>query len=376
MNKKSGIYIHFPFCNVKCGYCDFYSIVNRKETIPYFIESVIKEIDLYFISNDLNKLEFDTIFLGGGTPSLIEPHYIEKIFKTLSNHINFSMIKEITIEANPGEASKKYLNGYKEIGINRISFGFQSLDDKLLKFLDRLHSAKQCILAFEEARIAGFENINTDMIFNIPGQSLDILSENLKSVIKLQPEHISSYSLTVEKGTMLYSNVSKGKVVMPDEELDYNMYEMTSSIMSDNRYSQYEASNYAKNDKECLHNLHYWNLDPYIAFGPSAHGYDGKKRWWNHKSLNSYLTLLKENKLPIKNSEILSTKNKFNEIIMNGLRTSKGINIEKLNRITNSINIDKKIQKWPQLVIQDKYLRLKDNDFMLLDEITADLFIA
>ena len=376
MNKKSGIYIHFPFCNVKCGYCDFYSIVNRKETIPYFIESVIKEIDLYFNSNDLNKLEFDTIFLGGGTPSLIEPHYIEKIFKTLSNHINFSMIKEITIEANPGEVSKKYLNGYKEIGINRISFGFQSLDDKLLKFLDRLHSAKQCILAFEEARTAGFENINTDMIFNIPGQSLDILSENLKSVIKLQPEHISSYSLTVEKGTMLYSNVSKGKVVMPDEELDYNMYEMTSSIMSDNRYSQYEASNYAKSDKECLHNLHYWNLDPYLAFGPSAHGYDGKKRWWNHKSLNLYLTLLKENKLPIKNSEILSTKNKFNEIIMNGLRTSKGINIEKLNRITTSINIDKKIQKWPQLVIQDKYLRLKDNDFMLLDEITADLFIA
>ena len=376
MNKKSGIYIHFPFCNVKCGYCDFYSIVNRKETIPYFIESVIKEIDLYFYSNDLNELEFDTIFLGGGTPSLIEPHYIEKIFKTLSNHINFSMIKEITIEANPGEASKKYLNGYKEIGINRISFGFQSLDDKLLKFLDRLHSAKQCILAFEEARIAGFENINTDMIFNIPGQSLDILSENLKSVIKLQPEHISSYSLTVEKGTMLYSNVSKGKVVMPDEELDYNMYEMTSSIMSDNKYSQYEASNYAKNDKECLHNLHYWNLDPYIAFGPSAHGYDGKKRWWNHKSLNLYLTLLKENKLPVKNSEILSTKNKFNEIIMNGLRTSKGINIEKLNRITTSINIDKKIQKWPQLVIQDKYLRLKDNNFMLLDEITADLFIA
>jgi len=376
MNKKSGIYIHFPFCNVKCGYCDFYSIVNRKETIPYFIESVIKEIDLYFNSNDLNKLEFDTIFLGGGTPSLIEPHYIEKIFKTLSNHINFSMIKEITIEANPGEASKKYLNGYKEIGINRISFGFQSLDDKLLKFLDRLHSAKQCILAFEEARKAGFENINTDMIFNIPGQSLDILSENLKSVIKLQPEHISSYSLTVEKGTMLYSNVSKGKVVMPDEELDYNMYEMTSSIMSDNRYSQYEASNYAKNDKECLHNLHYWNLDPYLAFGPSAHGYDGKKRWWNHKSLNLYLTLLKENKLPIKNSEILSTKNKFNEIIMNGLRTSKGINIEKLNRITTSINIDKKIQKWPQLVMQDKYLRLRDNDFMLLDEITADLFIA
>tara|TARA_B100000945_G_scaffold320807_1_gene332206 strand:- start:1773 stop:2903 length:1131 start_codon:yes stop_codon:yes gene_type:complete len=375
MNKKSGIYIHFPFCNVKCGYCDFYSIVNRKESIPDFIESIVKEIDLYFNSNNSNKLKFDTIFLGGGTPSLIEPHYIEKIFKALSNHIDFSIIKEITIEANPGEISKDYLNGYRGIGINRISFGFQSLDDKLLKFLDRLHSAKQCIVAFEEARSAGFENINTDMIFNIPGQSLDILSENLKSVIKLQPEHISSYSLTVEKGTMLFSNVSKGKVVMPDEELDYKMYEMTSSIMSSNRYTQYEASNYAKKNKECVHNLHYWNLDPYIAFGPSAHGYDGKKRWWNHRSLNLYLSLLKKNKLPIKNSEILSTKNKFNEVIMNGLRTSKGIDLEKLNRITTSINIDKKIQKWPQLVMEDKYLRLKDNDFMLLDEITADLFI-
>ena len=375
MNKKSGIYIHFPFCNVKCGYCDFYSIVNRKESIPDFIESIVKEIDLYFNSNYSNKLKFDTIFLGGGTPSLIEPHYIEKIFKALSNHIDFSIIKEITIEANPGEISKDYLNGFREIGINRISFGFQSLDDKLLKFLDRLHSSKQCIVAFEEARTAGFENINTDMIFNIPGQSLDILSKNLKSVIKLQPEHISSYSLTVEKGTMLYSNVTKGKVVMPDEELDYNMYEMTSSIMSNNRYNQYEASNYAKKSKECLHNLHYWNLDPYIAFGPSAHGYDGKKRWWNHRSLNLYLSILKKNKLPIKNSEILSTKNKFNEIIMNGLRTSKGINIEKLNKITTSINIDEKIQKWPQLIMEDKYLRLKDNNFMLLDEITADLFV-
>ena len=375
MNKKSGIYIHFPFCNVKCGYCDFYSIVNRKESIPDFIESIVKEIDLYFNSNNSNKLKFDTIFLGGGTPSLIEPHYIEKIFKALSNHIDFSIIKEITIEANPGEISKDYLNGFRGIGINRISFGFQSLDDKLLKFLDRLHSAKQCIEAFEEARTAGFENINTDMIFNIPGQSLDILSKNLKSVIKLQPEHISSYSLTVEKGTMLYSNVTKGKVVMPDEELDYNMYEMTTSIMSNNRYTQYEASNYAKKSKECLHNLHYWNLDPYIAFGPSAHGYDGKKRWWNHRSLNLYLSILKKNKLPIKNSEILSTKNKFNEIIMNGLRTSKGINTEKLNEITTSINIDKKIQKWPQLIMEDKYLRLKDNNFMLLDEITADLFV-
>ena len=375
MKKKTGIYIHFPFCKIKCGYCDFYSITDREDSIPIFIDSLIKEIKLYFNAHDVSEFNFDSMFLGGGTPSLIPSSAIEEIFKTLSDYVDISTLKEITMEANPGEAPKERLVEYQNLGVNRISFGFQSLNNKLLKFLDRLHTSDQCIVAYNDAREAGFNNINADMIFNIPGQSIETLSDNLKTVINLEPEHISYYSLTVEKGTMLYNNVSKGKVVMPDEQLDYNMYKTTSSVMIENEYEQYEASNYAKKNKECIHNLHYWNLDPYLAFGPSAHGYDGKKRWWNHRSLDMYISEIKNNRLPINNSEILNNKNHYNEIIMNGLRTSKGINMKDLSTIDDKVDFDYMISKWPQLTIDNQYLKLKDNDFMLLDEITSDLFI-
>ena len=375
MKQLSGIYIHFPFCKIKCGYCDFYSIADRENSIPIFIDSLIKEIELYFSTNDVSAFNFDSMFLGGGTPSLIPSNYIEQIFETLSEYINLSDLKEITMEANPGESPKNRLRAYRKLGIDRISFGFQSLNDKLLKFLDRLHKADECISAYNDAREAGFENINTDMIFNIPDQSIKTLINNLKTVINLNPEHISCYSLTVEKGTMLYNQVSDGTVKMPNENLDYNMYQTTMSVLKNAGYYQYEASNYAKKTKECIHNLHYWNLDPYLAFGPSAHGYDGKSRWWNHRSLDMYISNIQSGKLPINNRELLSSKNHYNEIIMNGLRTSNGVNINKLKKINDNLDLNNMILKWPQLTIKDNYLKLTNNDFMLLDEITLDLFI-
>ena len=375
MKKLAGIYIHFPFCKIKCGYCDFYSIADQEDLIPIFIDSLIKEIKLYFNSHDVSALDFDSLFLGGGTPSLIPSSYIEKIFKSLSKYVDLSTLKEITMEANPGESPKERLRAYRKLGVNRISFGFQSLDNSLLKFLDRLHKPDDCIIAYNDARDTGFDNINTDMIFNIPGQSIKTLSNDLKTVTDLEPEHISCYSLIVEKGTTLYNNVSSGKVKMPDEQLDYDMYKTITSVMGNANYEQYEVSSYAKKSKECIHNLHYWNLDPYLAFGPSAHGYDGQKRWWNHRSLDIYISDIKSNKLPINNSETLSSKNYYNEIIMNGLRTSKGINMKDLREINDKVDFDYMISKWPQLTIDNQYLKLKDNDFMLLDEITSDLFI-
>ena len=379
MNKKNrklaGIYIHFPFCKIKCGYCDFYSITDRESSIPIFMDSLINEIELYFKTYNTDNLYFDSIFLGGGTPSLIPSKEIEKIFNTLSKKIDLSKVEEITIEANPGESPKDRLKEYRKLGVNRISFGFQSLDNSLLQFLDRLHKSKDCLIAYNDARESGFDNINTDMIFNIPNQTIETLTANLKTIIDLEPEHISCYSLTVEKGTMLYNQVSDGTVKMPNEDLDYNMYEKTMSILKDAEYHQYEASNYAKKTKECIHNLHYWNLDPYLAFGPSAHGYDGKSRWWNHRSLDMYISDIQSGKLPIKSREILNSKNHYNEIIMNGLRTSNGININKLKKIDDNLDIDNIIFKWPQLTVKDNYLKLTNNDFMLLDEITSDLFI-
>ena len=373
--KKSGIYIHFPFCKIKCGYCDFYSITNQESSIPLFIDSLVKEIEIFFQENDVHNMQFDSIFLGGGTPSIIPAKYLEKIFLKLSDYIDINSLEEITIEANPGESPKNRLKEFRNLGINRISFGFQSLNNKLLRFLDRLHNSNDCIIAYNDARDSGFDNINTDMIFNIPGQTVETLINDLKVIMELTPEHISCYSLTVEKGTMLYNNVSKGKVKMPDEKLDYDMYKIVTSIMANSGYKQYETSNYAKNNKKCAHNLHYWNLDPYLAFGPSAHGYDGKKRWWNHKSLDKYILDIQNSKLPINNSEFLSTKDHYNEMVMNGLRTSIGINTKKLISLNNEANFDNIINKWPQLIIEDDYLKLKNNDFMLLDEITSDLFI-
>ena len=373
--KKSGIYIHFPFCKIKCGYCDFYSITNQESSIPLFIDSLVKEIEIFFQENDVHNMQFDSIFLGGGTPSIIPAKYLEKIFLKLSDYIDINSLEEITIEANPGESPKNRLKEFRNLGINRISFGFQSLNNKLLRFLDRLHNSNDCIIAYNDARDSGFDNINTDMIFNIPGQTVETLINDLEVIMELSPEHISCYSLTVEKGTMLYNNVSKGKVKMPDEKLDYDMYKMVTSIIANSGYKQYETSNYAKNNKKCAHNLHYWNLDPYLAFGPSAHGYDGKKRWWNHKSLDKYILDIQNSKLPINNSEFLSTKDHYNEMVMNGLRTSIGINTKKLISLNNEANFDNIINKWPQLIIEDDYLKLKNNDFMLLDEITSDLFI-
>ena len=333
----SGIYIHFPFCKVKCGYCDFFSITDKEHFIPLFINSLSKEIELFFEKNNLEDFNFNSIFLGGGTPSLIPSDSIDAIFETLSKKIHFSDIKEITIEANPGESPKERLKEYRNIGVNRISFGFQSLNNQLLAFLDRLHKAEDCIIAFNDARSAGFDNINTDMIFNIPDQSIDTLINDLNKVTSLSPEHISCYSLTVEKGTKLYNQVSNGKVKMPTENMDYEMYKTSISILKGKGYHQYEASNYAKKNKECLHNLHYWNLNPYIAFGPSAHGYNSKERWWNHRSLDKYISDINNNRLPISNKEVLSKENHHNEIIMNGLRTSNGVNTESLNKINRNV---------------------------------------
>lgn len=375
MPKSSGIYIHFPFCKVKCGYCDFYSIVDKENSVPAFIDSLIAEIELYFNKFDTSEYTFDTLFLGGGTPSLIPTKDIDRIFNKLSNYIIFSDLEEITMEANPGEAPLERLKEYNKSGVNRISFGFQSLDDHLLKFLDRLHLSTDCFRAFEDARTAGFKNINTDMIFNIPGQSLKTLNSDLNSVIELEPEHISCYSLTVESGTMLDYNVRNKIVTMPNEELDRKMYQAVTNTLNKSLYTQYEVSNYAKDDLQCMHNLHYWNLNPYLAFGPSAHGYDGKRRWWNHKSLDRYITDVNNGVLPINNSETLTRRNHYNEIIMNGLRTSRGVDIKSLLSINNKLNAHELSKNWPQLIIDNNYLKLNNNDFMLLDEISSDLFI-
>ena len=374
--KKSGLYIHIPFCKVKCVYCDFYSITKREKQIPLFTECLLKEIDLY--KDYSEKWSFDTIFFGGGTPSLLPTKYLEQILQKLHDTFDTSKVTEISLEANPGEAPFEHLKDIKSLGFNRISMGFQSFDDKILKLLGRLHEAKDCLNTFNNVRKAGFDNINTDMIFNIPGLSVNNWKKDLNKLLELDPEHISAYSLTVEPSTKLFNLVKNKKVLMPIERTDIEQFLITEDILSKNGYHQYEISNYAKKNKECKHNLHYWNLSPYLSFGPSAHSYDLKKRWWNVRSLEKYTNNLEKGKLPIEGNEILSRKDNYNETILNGLRLSKGIKTSDLKEYSDIINkteFNKVIDKWDCLSISDKNIRLTKEGFLFVDEISTDMFL-
>ena len=208
--KTAGIYIHIPFCAIKCMYCDFYSVADREDAIPKFVKAIIWEIENCPI--DVSEWEFDTIFFGGGTPSLLEAKYLDSIFSSLSKKYDISNIEEFTIEANPGEAPKERLIDFNSIGINRVSIGVQTFQPELLKFLTRSHNRDQIFITYDNVRSAGFENVNCDLIYSIPNQTWNMWEEDLKTLIKMNPEHISAYTLTVEKGTDLFSLVNNNEI--------------------------------------------------------------------------------------------------------------------------------------------------------------------
>ncbi|MEE3188681.1 MAG: radical SAM family heme chaperone HemW, partial [Candidatus Neomarinimicrobiota bacterium] len=311
--KSAGIYIHIPFCAVKCIYCDFYSITDRENSIPRFINAIVKEIETCTV--DVSNWKLETIFIGGGTPSLLNGRNIESILNALERKYDLAQIKEWTMEANPGEAPLERLKDFRSLGINRLSMGVQSLEPDLLKFLTRIHSANQVFETYEHARNAGFENINCDLIYSMPGQSWEIWERDLLRVLDLKPDHISAYTLTLEKGTELYQFVKKGQVTMPEEDQTGGWFLKTHGILNSHGYSAYEISNFAKPGMECRHNLHYWRIHPFLAFGPSAHGFNGSNRWGNVRSLDQYLTQIESGNTPISMKESLTQKNLTNELI-------------------------------------------------------------
>ena len=373
---KSGIYLHIPFCKTKCIYCDFYSVTKRDDSIDKFVNCLVKEIKLN--KNRLESTIFDTIFFGGGTPSVLTENQLENILNTLYENFNIDKKVEITLECNPGEITFEKLTHFRKIGINRLSIGFQSFSEKNLKFLGRLHSSKQSISTFNHARKAGFDNINIDLIYDIPKQKIKDWKDDLFLGTSLEPEHISAYSLTVEKNTVLHSMVKNKTAIMPSEEIDKKMFLSTISYLEQKNYIHYEISNFSKKNKECAHNLHYWRLEPYLAFGPGAHGFDGKKRWWNKKSIDFYINQIDQNILPIEFEETLSKKDSFNETIMNGLRLIEGAKIQKLDSLINQNlenYIDSFTEKWPYINNNGKNLSLNKKGLLFADEIIADLFL-
>lgn len=332
--QKAGLYIHIPFCIQKCNYCDFYSI-TKTEGIDKFVDYLIKEIQLF---SELNEKKFDanTIFFGGGTPSLLEPHHLEKIFNSVFAAFNVDVNSEITIETNPGTIDIRHLREIKKMGINRISFGVQSFNDEELLFLNRIHTSQEAIKSIEYARNVGFDNISLDLIFGIPNQTISSWKNNLQVIKDLEIQHLSVYNLIFEENTPLHRQLLNGTITQLDESIEETLYLNTIDYLHSINFYQYELSNFAKNGFECKHNIKYWTHFPYFGFGPSAHSYYELKRFWNYRNLNNYYTTIDQKQLPVEDSEVLDNYKYIIEKIMLGLRY-QGIN---LNFISDIISED------------------------------------
>ncbi len=319
-----GVYIHIPFCLSKCGYCDFYS-VTEAEKIPLFITSLIREMELYRGVFD----RFDTLYLGGGTPSLLGGQQIGQILDALHRTFLFSDDTEVTIEANPGDLSPEVASSLHTAGINRINIGVQSFDDGTLALLGRRHGSGEAISAIENARRAGFGNVGLDLIYGVPGQDLRSWLETLRRALSFTPEHLSCYQLTLEPSTPLGLKYRRGEIVLPDDDLLYEFFMETSSVLEEAGYVHYEVSNFARGEEwMSRHNSKYWNHTPYLGLGPSAHSFSGTRRWWTHRCLDRYIEEAGRNMPPIGGSEILTGKQLRLESLYLGLRTKRGIDLE------------------------------------------------
>ncbi|UCH11518.1 MAG: radical SAM family heme chaperone HemW [Fidelibacterota bacterium] len=359
-------------------YCDFYSLAEREESMDRFVQCLIREICL--TSGQVGESQYDTIYLGGGTPSLLTPQQVDSILSTVYESFTVNTQAEITLECNPGEATEAWLRDIHELGINRLSIGFQSFDPDVLSFLGRRHHREDCFKTYRAARRVGLENISADLLFNIPGQSLTDWQYALRTLTDLEPEHISTYSLTVESGTPLYDQVGTGAVVMPSEEEDAAMYGWTREFLPRSGYEAYEISNFTRANKACRHNLHYWHIEPYLGFGPSAHAFDGQRRTWNVHSLDTYMTRLEKGDQPQEGEEMLSPRQKHNEKLAFGLRLSEGVSVihdlgySHVEEFTS--RYEERLVQWAgHLLLRGDRLILLEPGIFLADTVIGDLIL-
>lgn len=290
MKPLHSLYLHIPFCRHRCAYCDFNTYAGQEASIPAYVDALCRELE-FTAKNAPEKLALHTIFFGGGTPSLLSPRQFASILKTISYHFDLAN-PEITIEANPGTVSLDDLRDLRSLGINRISFGVQSANPAELRMLERAHSYFDVINAVTWARKAGFENLNLDLIYGLPLQSLDDWSATVKLILGLAPEHLSLYALTLEHGTPFGRWSSRGLMPFPDPDLAADMYEWAGETLEAAGYTQYEISNWAKPERECRHNLQYWRGLPYLAAGAGAHGYANGYRYSNVLRIKTYIERL------------------------------------------------------------------------------------
>jgi len=323
-----GLYVHVPFCRSKCPYCDFYSTTDLSR-IPAWLEALQQEVLFYKDS----FASFDTLYLGGGTPTLLDEGQLSRLMDCLSRHFQFAPDTEVTLEANPDDLTPEKLTLLKELGINRLSLGVQSFDDEELAFLGRRHTARQTVQALTSIRAAGFAHLGLDLIYALPGQTARDWVKTLERALYFQPEHLSCYQLTLEQGTPLGSLKARGQITPMGEEAERALFLLTSHFLEQRGLIHYEISNFARGETHySRHNWKYWRHVPYLGLGPAAHSFKDGKRWWNHRSLEKYCRAPAEGKAPVAESEDLSPPQLLLESLYLGFRTREGVALSAIRR--------------------------------------------
>lgn len=321
-----GVYIHIPFCHQICNYCDFNKFFFQNQPVDEYIESLGKEMALW--QSDLEKAKIDTIFIGGGTPTSLTVEQLERLLSLIHQHIPMEYVAEFSSEANPDELTLEKMQLMRKYGVNRLSMGVQTFDQDLLKILGRTHSNDHVYDVIENAKQTEFPSISIDLMYGLPNQTMDQWKASLQEAFRLKIPHISAYSLLVEPKTIFYNLLSKGKLSLPGEDLEAEMYSYLLEEMKSHGYSQYEISNFAYEEKESKHNLLYWNNDEYIGLGAGAHGYVNGVRYSNHGPLKKYMQTIDLGEKPLMMQKEVTKVEKMEEEMFLGLRKNRGVSLE------------------------------------------------
>lgn len=373
----AGVYLHIPFCKRKCFYCDFYKSTNLRLKDDFLL-SLKKEIEGK--SDFLRALNIDTFYIGGGTPSVLSGDELLRLFDLFRPYVDFPLVKELTIEVNPDDFTPEWLSFLKRTPINRISFGLQTVDDGLLKMMNRRHVNRQSIDAVTLAAENGYLNISVDLIYGLPGLTNDQLLETLSVIGQLPIQHVSAYHLIYEQGTVFYNRLQKGNLAEVDEELSLFQFNALVDVLSQYGFDQYELSAFSKPGFRSQHNTLYWEGGDYVGFGPSSHSYYQNQRFWNVSSVNEYIRLLNLGE-SVCQSEILSETDRYNEAVMLGLRTLKGVSVSKLKSMLDVYYSYFLKQSAPYfqsgaLVMLNDFVVVAPSSRFITDRIVEDLFFV
>jgi oxygen-independent coproporphyrinogen-3 oxidase len=374
MDKNTALYIHVPFCKRKCAYCDFPSFAGKESLMMDYTKALCKEIETRVDKN------IDTIFIGGGTPTYLSLEAL-KLLQNSLDKLEKSEDLEFTAECNPESLSREKLQLFKEMGVNRLSIGLQAWQDNLLRALDRVHNLDQFLAAFNTARELGFNNINVDLMFGLPSQTVEQWKETLQRVTDLGIEHISCYSLIIEEGTPFYNMHTKGKLLLPEEEREREMYEYAVSFLRNKGYNQYEISNFSKPNLSCRHNMIYWNLEDYYGCGSGASSYLNSIRYRNTDSIEKYIYVMEKKENAFMEEHKNSREDNMEEFMFMGLRKLEGISerefFERFNVDIDSIYEDviKKFTNNELLIRKDGRLYLSEEGIQLSNQVMCEFIL-